>query len=123
VKSLEGRAAAALVPTAPTQSQVPIAHRDVRRLERQAGLRTHERMSIMPATRLPASHAVAHRFAFTRLPLRGQRRVWFQGMAGTRTGFPFHLPSFTIDIEKAAKHLTTSPTMLTAAKAIGKLVS
>jgi hypothetical protein len=41
-------------------------------------------------------------------------------MAGTRTGFPFHLPSFTIDIEKAAKHLTTSPRMLAAAKAIGK---
>jgi hypothetical protein len=41
-------------------------------------------------------------------------------MTRTRTGFPFHLPTFTIDIEKAAKHLTTSPTMLTAAKAIGK---
>jgi hypothetical protein len=41
-------------------------------------------------------------------------------MTRIRTGFPFHLPSFTIDIEKAAKHLTTSPTMLTAAKAIGK---
>jgi hypothetical protein len=39
----------------------------------------------------------------------------------TRTGFPFHLPPITIDLEKAAKHLTTSPTMLTAAKAIGKL--
>jgi hypothetical protein len=42
-------------------------------------------------------------------------------MTRIRTGFPFHLPTFTIDIEKAAKHLTTSPTMLTAAKAIGKL--
>ncbi len=41
-------------------------------------------------------------------------------MTRIRTGFPFHLPSFTIDIEKAAKHLTTSTTMLTAAKAIGK---
>jgi hypothetical protein len=43
-------------------------------------------------------------------------------MTRTRTGFPFHLPSFTISIEKAAKHLTTSPTMLTAAIRIGKLV-
>ena len=103
------------------QSNLPIAHRDVRRLERQAGLRTHERISIMLATRLPAFHAVAHRFAVTRLPLRGQRRVWFQWMTRTRTGFPFHLLTFTINIEKAAKHLTTSPTMLTAAKAIGKL--
>ena len=41
-------------------------------------------------------------------------------MTRTRTGFPFHLPSFTIHIENAAKHLTTSPAMLTAAKAIGK---
>jgi hypothetical protein len=41
-------------------------------------------------------------------------------MTRTRTGFPFHLPTFTINIEKAAKHLTTSPTMLTAAQAIGK---
>jgi len=41
-------------------------------------------------------------------------------MTRTRTGFPFHLLTFPIDIEKAAKHLTTSPTMLTAAKAIGK---
>jgi hypothetical protein len=30
------------------------------------------------------------------------------------------LPSFTIDIEKTAKHLTTSAMMLTAAKANGK---
>jgi hypothetical protein len=41
-------------------------------------------------------------------------------MTGTRTGFPFHLPSFTIHIENAAKHLTTSPAMLTAARTIGK---
>jgi hypothetical protein len=75
----------------------------------------------MPAARLPASHAVAFRFAVTRLPLRGQRRVWFQRMTRTRTGFPFHSPSFTINIEKAAKHLTTSPTMLTAVIPIGKL--
>jgi hypothetical protein len=42
-------------------------------------------------------------------------------MTRIRTGFPFHSPSFTIDIEKTAKHLTTSPTMLTAANALGKL--
>ena len=41
-------------------------------------------------------------------------------MTRTRTGFPFHLLTFAINIENAAKHLTTSPTMLTAAKAIGK---
>jgi len=74
----------------------------------------------MLENRLPASNAVAFRFAVTRLPLRGQRRVWFQSMTRTRTGFPFHLLTLTIDIEKAAKHLTTSPTMLTAAKANGK---
>ena len=73
----------------------------------------------MLENRLPASNAVAFGFAVTRLPLRGQRRVWFQ-LTRTRTGFPFHLLTFTIDIEKAAKHLTTSPTMLTAAKAVGK---
>jgi hypothetical protein len=66
----------------------------------------------MPANRLPTSDAVAFRFVVTRLPLRGQYRVL--------TGFPFHLPPIKIDIESAAKHLTTSPTMLTAAKAIGK---
>jgi hypothetical protein len=44
-------------------------------------------------------------------------------MTKTRTGFPFHLPPIAIDIETAAKHLTTSPTMLTAAYAIGKLQS
>ena len=73
----------------------------------------------MLENRLPASNAVAFGFAVTRLPLRGQRRVWFQ-LTRTRTGFPFHLLTFTINIEKAAKHLTTSPTMLTAAKEIGK---
>ena len=66
----------------------------------------------MPANRLPTSDAVAFRFVVTRLPLRGQYRV--------HTGFPFHLPPITIDIDTAAKHLTTSPTMLTAAKAISK---
>src|SRR5258707_13363097 len=59
-------------------------------------------------------------FPGPRLPLRGRGRVWFQGMAKTGPGFPFRPPSFTICIEKAAKHLTTSPTMLTAAKEIGK---
>ena len=39
----------------------------------------------------------------------------------TRTGFPFHLPSFAIDIERTAKHLTTSARMLTATIAVGKL--
>jgi len=33
------------------------------------------------------------------------------------------LPVLSIDIEKAAKHLTTSARMLTAAMAIGKLQS
>jgi hypothetical protein len=40
-------------------------------------------------------------------------------MTRIRTGFPFHLPIHD-QYREAAKHLTTSPTMLTAAKAIGK---
>lgn len=67
----------------------------------------------MPANRLPTSDAVAFRFVVTRLPLRGQYRVL--------TGFPFHLAPISIDIETAAKHLTTSPRILTAAKALGKV--
>jgi hypothetical protein len=67
---------------------------------------------------------VAFRFAVARLPLRGQRRVWFSQATKTRTGFPFHSPSLSGPTQKTpAKHLTTSETMLTAVKAIGKLRS
>jgi hypothetical protein len=70
-------ASASYVPTK-SCSNVPIAHRDVRRYRCQAGLRTHE--CIRHAGESP-SHvlidAVAFGSAVTRLPLRGQRRVWF----------------------------------------------
>jgi hypothetical protein len=72
----------------------------------------------MLATRLPALHAVAFRIAVTRLPLRGQRRVWFLDWNTHR--LPVSLAVIHDRYRKTAKHLTTSATMLTAAKAIGK---
>ena len=59
-------------------SNVPIAHRDVRRHGCQAGLRTHERIRLAGVSPSHVSiDAVAFGSAVTRLPLRGQRRVWF----------------------------------------------
>ena len=83
-------------------------------LERQAGLRTHERMfhAGESPSRVRRSGFQIRRYSFT--------------VAGAVPGshrLPVSLAAFAIDIEKAAKHLTTSPTMLTAAKAIGKLQS
>jgi hypothetical protein len=68
----------AIAPSAPTEthSNVPIAHRDVRRLECQAGLRTHERIHHAGGSPSRVRRS-GFRSAVTRLPLRGQRRVWF----------------------------------------------
>jgi hypothetical protein len=74
-----GRASEAVAASAPTKtcSNVPIARRDVRRYHHQAGLRTHECIWSMLANRLPASSQWQSDSLYTRLPLRGQRRVWF----------------------------------------------
>lgn len=75
----------------------------------------------MLTNHLPTSMTQWLRFADTRSPLRGQRRVWFSRATKTRTGFPFHSPQFSADAKTPAKHLTTSTVMLTAAQANGKL--
>jgi hypothetical protein len=88
-------------------------------------------ISVRPVSGLTSAFESCWRIAFPRrtqwlsdsplLVYRCGGSAGFGSLTRTRTGFPFHSPSFTICIEKAAKHLTTSPTMLTAAKAIGKL--
>jgi hypothetical protein len=41
------------------------------------------------------------RIADTRLPLRGQRRVWF--WSANRTGFPFHSPQLSVNTKNSGK--------------------
>jgi hypothetical protein len=70
-------------------------------LECQAGLRTHERTWILQANHLPTSMTQWLRIADTRLPLRGQRRVWF--WSANRTGFPFHSPQLSVNTKNSGK--------------------
>jgi len=90
--------------TAPTetQSNAPIAHRDVR-WSSVAGRSPGSRAHVSHAGESP-SHvhdAVAFRFAVACLPLRGQRRVWFSQATETRTGFPFHSPPLSVQPNNA----------------------
>src|ERR1700720_918620 len=57
----------------------------------------------MPANHLPTPMTQWLRFADTRLPLRGQRRVWFSQATKTRTGFPFHSPQLSVNTENSVK--------------------
>jgi hypothetical protein len=80
--------------------------------KRQAGLRTHERMihAGESPSRVGRSGFQIRRYSFT--------------VAGAVPGshrLPVSLAANHDRYRNAAKHLTTSPTMLTAAKAIGKL--
>jgi hypothetical protein len=57
----------------------------------------------MLANHLPTSMTQWLRFAATRLPLRGQRRVWFSQATETRTGFPFHSPQLSANAKDSSK--------------------
>jgi hypothetical protein len=57
----------------------------------------------MLANHLPTPMTQWLRFADTRLPLRGQRRVWFSQATKTRTGFPFHSPQLSVNTKNSSK--------------------